>query len=355
MRDIRKKILLVIVLAAAILVSACTGPIRLPFGDESGLKIELPFPSAKDSKEDSGYEEEDVQTDHEDGDIYMYRGEKTIFISDLERCLAWIGKTCKEAGVPEEFETERWINLQGKIFGFPAHGTAYYDKENRINEVTIFVAKTNASANDIHEILVMCYGQAYKTDMEPYVEGNGGSVCTDLFAAGEHTIALVSAQGLSYSEIILKSDKPPVKELSDGQKGLQLIAKETGYHLTLPEDVYQNLSAGKVDGFDYDWYYINFTLDGDISCSVEILPEIDPEEIEDHYQFADEEIAQRQTQGDVEMQIIPEYNMGGIYWLERETTLWVISVSTSVPENKIDFNFLWQLRQGIIASWQQPE
>lgn len=358
---IRKGFVLLMTMSLIILIMGCTDPAPKPASMDSSGKFETSVASESSATEESSAREdsdkdssvqESQQEEHQDGDIYMSGDEQTLYVERLERCEDWLGKTHTEAGIPEEFPDT--VRVEGSVFGFPAYGAAYY-LDGKCHKVILYTSNKTVSHDDLYEILVMENGQPYESFMGAYVEALGGCVITEYFSTGKGTVILESAEERTYCVLTFTQDQAPEQEMTEGKQALKEIKEGTGYDLTLPEDDYHDLSGGKVEGSELDWYYLTFTLDSGIYCEVQLVDKVTLEIAEEKvFIFPESGKDQVVKESDYSMLTDEENNTGMICWFDFDSA-WVITADAAGTRSVIDYDFLRKIRRQIISAYEQPE
>ena len=358
---IRKGLVLLMIMSLIICMIGCTDPAPKPSASDPSEKFESSAVSESSAAQQSSGETSDgdssdpevQQVEHQDGDIYMSDGEqKTLYVDRLERCEDWLGKTRAEAGIPDIF-TDR-VRVEGTIFGFPAYGAAYY-LDGKCYQVILYTSNKTVSHDDLYEILVMENGQPYESFMGAYVEALGGCVITEYFSTGKGTVILESAEERTYCVLTFTPDQAPEQEMTEGKQALKEIKEGTGYDLTLPEDDYHDLSGGKVEGSELDWYYLTFTLDSGVRCEVQLVDQVTLEMAEDKvFIFPESGKDQVVKESDYSMLTDEENNTGMICWFDFDSA-WVITADAAGTKSVIDYDFLRKIRRQIISAYEQPE
>ena len=112
---------------------------------------------------------------------------QTIELPELCDALEWCNKTPAELGRSSDAD----IELQGKLFGVPAHGSVFFlnRSDPRVHSVYLYVNTADLAFDDCRAALAQRYEET-EDGMEPYAVANGGVVTWVRFRLPSGTLLL---------------------------------------------------------------------------------------------------------------------------------------------------------------------
>ncbi|MBQ6489301.1 MAG: hypothetical protein IJI75_08725 [Solobacterium sp.] len=143
------------------------------------------------------------------------RDDKPVLSFDsLPDALELSGQTLTEAGLTKDDLTDGiyllieavFLNEKQVIRGYMGSG-----KDERIGELTFTCKKPFEEAQSYFTGL---YEEPYRTELEPYVKSNGGTVCHEYYWTGEGILRLSKAEKYGFFEVRYQDAEKPEEVIS---------------------------------------------------------------------------------------------------------------------------------------------
>lgn len=204
-------------------------------------------------------------------------------VSDATETFSWIGKTVEELKIGDAHLSDSGdILFSGDLFGHEVRGTAYlltdWDdpaRAKRVNE--IWLTDAIAEMPTVESALSVRYGEPYATDVEPYVESNGGETYRQYYWTGEGVIELSNGAKNDFYVFTYSVPKDVPREVEQRTEGLttETLGHRTGVYFHFADGEAEDLAIAETAYEGLTAYLVTFTHEN-VPYRVTVVPNGEP-------------------------------------------------------------------------------